>query len=470
MGRRFDPDRAHTINFIKNFVSLNLKYFYIQWAKCLSRIYNYTMKINFYIDNVNLDRFSFSNVDMGNPGVGGTEFVTIKIAKLLGEKIKDVVIQSPNKIRTPSNVRFEKVENVEEAIKLSATRKEILVLRMFIINYEHIVEMIKRNPNSKIMFWLHLTPTQKIISDLGRLNQVKAFVCVENNQRVRLIDYEKQHKLVTIPHPLDRQENFLKPANLIGVCYLGALVPQKGFHLLADVWPQISLKNPLVKLYVVGSPSLYGVTEKLGQFSIAEDYYEKRVFKKLSPQDKSVVFLGNLNYKERIKIFKKCSIGVVNPSGSTETFCLSAMEPVVSANKFGLKDSIVNNKTGILVRNNKQLKLAIEKLLEDSVLREKMAVTARNHVESKYEVTKIIELWLELLNNVASNQKIDFPSDLASIKIDSLQAYLGILNRIPRIVFNAKWPMLIELYARIRKVLFDLKALIGAKFGNYNII
>jgi len=434
------------------------------------------MKVNFYIDNVNLDGFDFSNVDMGNPGVGGTEFVTIKIAKLLGEKIKDVVIQSPGKIQTPSKVRFEKVDSVEEAIKLSAARGEILVLRMFIINYEHIVNIIKQNPKSKILFWLHLTPTQKIISDLGRLNQVKAFVCVENNQRVRLIDYEKQQKLVTIPHPLDRQENFLKPANLIGVCYLGALVPQKGFHLLADVWPQISLKNPLVKLYVVGSPSLYGVTEKLGQFSIAEDYYEKRVFKKLSPQDKSVVFLGNLNYKERIKIFKKCSIGVVNPSGSTETFCLSAMElqqhglPVVSANKFGLKDSIVNNKTGILVRNNKQLKLAIEKLLEDSVLREKMALTARNHVESKYEVTKIIELWLELLNNVTSNQKIDFPSDLTSIKFDSLQAYLGILNRIPRIVFNAKWPMLIELYAQIRKVLFNLKALIGAKFGNYNII
>jgi glycosyltransferase involved in cell wall biosynthesis len=415
------------------------------------------MTVNFYVDNVNLGGFNFSNVDMGNPGVGGTEFVTIKIAKLLSEKIKDVAIQSPSKIQTPSKVRFEKVESVEEAIKLSAARGEILVLRMFIINYKQIVNIIKQNPNSKILFWLHLTPTQKIISDLGRLNQVKAFVCVENNQRVRLIDYEKQQKLVTIPHPLDRQENFLKPANLIGVCYLGALVPQKGFHLLADVWPQISLKYPLAKLYVVGSPSLYGVTEKLGQYSIAEDYYEKRIFKILSPQDKSVVFLGNLNYKERIKIFKKCSIGVVNPSGSTETFCLSAMElqqhglPVVSANKFGLKDSIVNNKTGILVRSNKQLKLAIEKLLEDTVLRDKMALTARDHVESKYEVNNIIELWLQLLNNVASDQKIDVHSDLATIKFDSLQAYLGSLNRIPRIVFNAKWPMLIELYAQIRR-------------------
>ena len=434
------------------------------------------MKINFYIDNVNLDRFSFSNVDMGNPGVGGTEFVTIKIAKLLGEKIKDVVIQSPNKIRTPSNVRFEKVENVEEAIKLSATRKEILVLRMFIINYEHIVEMIKRNPNSKIMFWLHLTPTQKIISDLGRLNQVKAFVCVENNQRIRLIDYEQQQKLVTIPHPLDRQKNYRKAANSIGVCYLGALVPQKGFHQLADIWPQISSKNPHAKLYVVGSSSLYGVKEKLGEYSIAEDRYEKRVFKTLSPQDKSVVFLGNLNYEERIKIFKKCSIGVVNPSGSTETFCLSAMElqqhglPVVSANKFGLKDSIVNNKTGILVRNNKQLKLAIERLLEDDELREKMSLTARSHVESKYEISKIVELWLELLKSIANNQKTDFPSDLTNIRLNGLQAYLGILNRVPRIIFKSKWPMLIQLYAQIRNIFFNLRAAIGGKLSNYNII
>jgi glycosyltransferase involved in cell wall biosynthesis len=434
------------------------------------------MKVNFYIDNINLDGFDFSNVDMGNPGVGGTEFVTIKIAKLLGERIKDIVIQSPGKIQTPSNVRFERVENVEEAIKLSAMRKEILVLRMFMINYEQIVEMIKQNPNSKIMFWLHLTPTQKIISDLGRLNQVKAFVCVGNNQRIRLIDYEKQQKLVTIPHPLDRQENFLKATNSIAVCYLGALVPQKGFHQLADIWPQISLKNPLAKLYVVGSSSLYGVKERLGKYSIAEARYEKRVFKTLSPQDKSVVFLGNLNYEERVKIFKKCSIGVVNPSGATETFCLSAMElqqhglPVVSANKFGLKDSIVNNKTGILVRNNKQLKLAIEKLLADSVLREQMSLTARSHVESKYEITKIVELWLELLKNVSSNQKIDFPPDLISIRFDGLQAYLGILNRIPRIIFKSKWPMLIELYAQIRKILFNLKASIGSKLSNYNII
>ena len=435
-----------------------------------------SMKVNFYIDNLNLDGIDFTEVDMGNPGVGGTEFLTVKIAKLLSEEIEHVVIQSPGKIQTPSKVRFERVVSVEEAINLSAAKGEVLILRMFIKDYEHIVSIIKQNPNSRIVFWLHLTPTQKIISELGRLSQVKAFICVGNNQRVRLIDYENQRKLITIPHPLDRQKNFLKPTNSNGICYLGALVPQKGFHLLADVWPQISLKHPHVKLYVIGSPRLYGFTGNIRENSIPEGKYGKRIFKKLSPQDKSVVFLGNLNLKERIEIFRKCSIGVVNPSGSTETFCLSAMElqqyglPVISANKLGLKDTIANNKTGILIRNNKQLRLAIEKLLEDGVSREKMALSARNYVYSKYEVTKIIKLWLELINNVTSNQKIHFPSDLTVIRFDSLQAYLGFLNRIPRIILNGKWPMLIEIYAKMRKILFKSLALIGGKSDYYNII
>jgi glycosyltransferase involved in cell wall biosynthesis len=408
------------------------------------------MKVNYFIDNLQLSNFNFDRVDEGNPGVGGTEFVTIKISKLLAEVGIKTIIQSPVDIYTPSQVGYEKVESVYEAIALSHYRTELLILRLYVSDHKKILNSLKKYPKSKIVFWLHLTPTQEIITELGQLEQVIAFICVEHNQRIRLMDYENHFKLVTIPHPIDRNINSHRSDTAQDVCYLGSLVPQKGFHLLADVWSKVNSKHPNSNLYVIGSSALYGKQGSEGSFTVAEKVYEERIFRVLSPRNNSVVFMGNLNKEEREKVFKKCLVGVVNPSGATETFCLSAVElqcygiPVVSANKFGLKDTIVNKKTGLLTRNRFQLERAILKILRNDELRVRMSTNAVMHVTSKYGVGKVTTLWLTLLKAIESGSSTQFPRDLSQINSNSLRAIVGSINRCVRIISRGRWPMLIQ--------------------------
>jgi glycosyltransferase involved in cell wall biosynthesis len=421
------------------------------------------MKVNYFIDNLQLSNFNFDRVDEGNPGVGGTEFVTIKIAKLLADVGIKTIIQSPVSIFTPSTVGYEKVESVHKAIALSHYRTELLILRLYVSDHKKIFNSLKKYPKSKIVFWLHLTPTQEIITELGQLEQVIAFICVESNQRNRLIDYENHFKLVTIPHPIDRNINSNRSDTAQDVCFLGSLVPQKGFHLLADVWSKVNSKYPNSNLYVIGSSALYGKLGGEGNFSVAEKTYEERIFRVLSPRDNSVVFMGNLNKEEREKVFKKCLVGVVNPSGATETFCLSAVElqsygiPVVSANKFGLKDTIVNKETGLLTRNRFQLRRAILKILRDDKLRARMSTNAVRHVTSKYDIGKVTTLWLTLLRTIELGSKTQFPRDLSRINPKSLRAIVGSINRYVRIISRGRWPMLIQWGGYFRNSLMLLR-------------
>lgn len=425
------------------------------------------MKVNYFIDNLQLSGINFDLVDEGNPGVGGTEFVTIKIAKLLAETSVKTVVQSPINLLTPPLVGYEKVESVHEAIALSHDRSELLILRLYISDHKDVLNSLKKYPNSKIVFWLHLMPTQKIITELGQLKQVIAFICVENNQRVRLIDYENQLKLVTIPHPIDKNIDSQKSNTAQDVCFLGSLVPQKGFHLLADVWSQINSKYPNSKLYVIGSSELYGKQSCKGKFSIAEKTYEERIFRALSPQDESVVFLGNLNREEREAVFKKCLLGVVNPSGATETFCLSAVElqhygiPVVSANKFGLKDTIVHRETGLLVRNRFQLRQAILRLLRNNKLRAKMSTSAVVHVKSKYGISKVTTLWLNFLDAIEHGNSPQFSIDLSPRIPNSLYKSVGKINRYVRIISRGRWPMLIKWRSYCNKLLTFFRGIVS---------
>jgi glycosyltransferase involved in cell wall biosynthesis len=256
--------------------------------------------------------------------------------------------------------------------------------------------------------------------------------------------------LVTIPHPIDRNINSHRSDTAQDVCYLGSLVPQKGFHLLAVVWSKVNSKHPNSNLYVIGSSALYGKQGSEGSFTVAEKVYEERIFRVLSPRDNSVVFMGNLNKEEREKVFKKCLVGVVNPSGATETFCLSAVElqrygiPVVSANKFGLKDTVINKETGLLTRNRFQLRRAVLKILRDEKLRVKMSANAVKHVTSKYDVGKVTILWLTLLKTIELESKTQFHRDLSLTNPKSLRAIVGNINRQVRIISRGRWPMLIQ--------------------------
>ena len=61
--------------------------------------------------------------------------------------------------------------------------------------------------------------------------------------------------------------------------YLGSLVPQKGFHLLAKIWLKVVERVPNARLVVIGSGKLYDSNAQLGDWNIADKNYEDKYIK-----------------------------------------------------------------------------------------------------------------------------------------------------------------------------------------------
>ena len=92
-----------------------------------------------------------------------------------------------------------------------------------------------------------------------------------------------------------------------------------------------------------------------------------------------------------------------NPTGQTETFCLSAVEfeahkiPVVTYNGYGLLDTVLDGETGIRIKTASQLSEAIVQLIKNKKLNEKMGTAGRKFVNSTFTPEIIIPKWHWLL-------------------------------------------------------------------------
>lgn len=194
------------------------------------------------------------------------------------------------------------------------------------------------------------------------------------------------------------------------VCYMGSLVPEKGFHILARQWKYIIKKVPDAELYVLGSGNLYNNSLKLGKYGLAVDGYEKKFIKYLTVNGRimpSVHFLGIVG-AEKKDIIRSCKVGVPNPSAVTETFCICAVEMqaqgvvVCSRKKWGLLDTVDDGKTGFLSYSGRKLANNIIKILRDDELVYRMGKNGQSYV-LQFSGDNISEQWIQLLKDVDLN-------------------------------------------------------------------
>ena len=183
------------------------------------------------------------------------------------------------------------------------------------------------------------------------------------------------------------------------VVYVGSLVPYKGFHLLAQAWPQILKCVPDAELYVIGSGKLYNEKNSLGKWKLAESSYEELFMPYLvngSQIIPSVHFMGVMG-KSKEEILLKSRVGVPNPSGITETFCLSAVEMqmcgcrIATINYPGYLDTVKNGK---LYGRKESLAEVVASLLRST---ENHYESAMSYFENNFSFDSVSEKWEELL-------------------------------------------------------------------------
>lgn len=371
------------------------------------------MRLGIYLDNAKIDIEDFSSIEMGNPGIGGTEYEFIIFIRNIKKYLPDIeleVYQTKEMTFSDAVDRTIIVRNMEEAIRLASGHADIIVVRT-----ETDRSIPKATKDCKIITWSHNYFNGKIADDIASRKDIGANVFVGRQFYESYLDHDIIDKSTYIYNCMDffpLQEK-RKVEELEPICaYIGSLVPAKTFHVLAEAWPLVVKEIPEAKLWVIGSSGVYGLNSGLGDRGLAEKCYEERFVSSLNSVLDSVTFYGNVG-RDKYRILKHVKVGVINPSG-VETFGISAVDfssmeiPVISRNRYGVKDVVLQNKTGILINNPKVLAKSIVKLFKNNELNRTLGEAGRRYVTAEFCVENSMRKWAELLTLVYLGKSIPF--------------------------------------------------------------
>jgi len=191
---------------------------------------------------------------------------------------------------------------------------------------------------------------------------------------------------------------------------LSTSVPRrsKGIHNLLHAWNYIRQAIPTALLYVSGSPRMHDPNAVLGPTGVLDADLEAEFphFFRDHPSSTKragIELMGALPHREIFQKLKTAKVVVVNTNwtGSTETFCASAIEaqvagvPVVGAARGSLPEVVANGKTGLLVDREDPAALAeaIITLLKDESLRRRMGAAGPEWARTMADYEYIAKDW-----------------------------------------------------------------------------
>jgi glycosyltransferase involved in cell wall biosynthesis len=382
------------------------------------------MKIAFHLENEHVAEVDLRYPEKGNPGIGGSEYQTVWIANQLSKrygKLMEVSILAADICRLPAACKARHAGSLEEAAEQAAHD----CIDILIFNpggggaVAEKIAALESYPTVKGIAWSHnFLPAH----ELDLLEGSKSIAAVVNMGREQL-DFYRDHPvfykstfIFNSVGPADFDHSIPALTKSSRVVYLGSLVEEKGFGLLAEVWRKIVAQVPDAELHVVGSGRLYGRDNTLGCWGIAEPSFEAKFIPYLLDQKgsllPSVKFHGILGGAEKHDMLASAAVGVVNPSGISETFCTSAVEfqacrvPVVSARDWGLLDTVQHGRTGLLCRNKDELISNVVKLLKNVRLRNKLGEAAYAFAKAHFQVNYVAPEWYRLFVAVKEGRRL----------------------------------------------------------------
>lgn len=289
-------------------------------------------KIAFYINNPKLPNRDYRDLEKGNPGLPGSEYEFLLVSQLLDKRnngLKIYLLANFEGIFSHSQVL--KVTDLECCCKIC---KEMGIKTMVVDVKYFDREVMDKHPQLDYIIWAHNFMSIKQLTLFNELEYIKRIVCVGREVMELFRDHPVSWKTNYIYNIFPVQEKryyegMMKNDEGHNVVYMGCLIEEKGFHLLAKAWKQIVKQVPDAQLYVIGNGRLYDKDAPLGQYGQASPEYESMFMPYLTDDEgkvlDSVHFMGVMG-NEKYDIIRQCKVGIPNPSGQSETFCISALE------------------------------------------------------------------------------------------------------------------------------------------------
>lgn len=416
------------------------------------------MIIGIVVEDSGYSKMNFKNPEYGNPGVSGTVFEFLMLIRYLcmTSSDKEVEVFHFGDNVYPDKCQLVRCNSHNDVVQYAKKQDILLIVQNGLDDtfYEKLnIESIKT------ILWAHNYITGEDAECFSSMENVQRVVFVGREQYDHYVAHDIIKKSTYIYNMFDsKQKTYYRNKKLKPVVtYTGSLIPAKGFHMLAHVWKDVLKEVPEAQLNVLGSGKLYDRRAVLGKYEIAEENYESSFISSLLDESgailPSVRFWGVVG-EEKVDMYHETMVGVMNPTGTSETFGLSGVEmeacgiPIVTRKKYGLLDTVEDKKTGFLINNEKELLAAIVKLLKNKELNENMGNNAKNFVSARFSPNEIIKQWTQMFDDIESGKSAVYCKPDSNFEND--WKWLMILNRGCKKIFPA-FPSLIGYKARKRK-------------------
>lgn len=412
------------------------------------------MKIGFYLNLRHSRRWDWDEFISGDIGLSGTDSQTLQLVYNFAVNGHEVFFFSSQAAKTP----IERLKHIQvNALETAVIQAKKAELDLLVFCNRHDQETITgarkcETVNQPCVVWDHNGPWPEMADLFSSLKSVRRVVCVSVAQTDNVRDYPVFNKIDFVHNGIDW--DLLKnygpmERNPLGVCYLGALKPAKGFQHLAKAWPSVHKGFPEATLTVVGSAQLYDQNSELGPLGIAEPEFELSYIVPYlgdtieEAKSKGVTFLGLSSPRTLRSVIASSSIGVINPNCSrtelAECCSISSLEiqalgaAIVGGNIGGNKETVKNGRTGILINSEKELASALIKLLSNPDLSREMGKNGIKWVRDNFSRHLTVQRWSSLLEAVIRNEKPcppDFSWERASWKVATREG-IRQLRKVP---------------------------------------
>ena len=374
------------------------------------------MRIGFKINDATKKNLDLSNPIKGNPGIGGSEFAISMLSFMYAEYYPQNTVYILHNEK--SNIYSDQthpifVENDEFLDKI-LVENNIDILVMVNAIYDNDWYKRIKSANVKIVYIMANFMQLHHLKQYRNNEVVARIVFVGKEQYSWCIDDELINKSCIIGNIISNQHDVVRciDTKVPIVTYMGALVPQKGFHVLAKQWKRIVKKVPNAQLYVIGSGTLYSDVAILGKYGVASEEYENSFMPYLLDGSGEIIpsvhFMGNMG-QEKEEILLKTWVGVPNPTAETETFCNCAVEmegygiPIVTKAKNSFFDVTKKNYSSLLFYTQYGFYRKIIKLLKNAELNKKMGSNAQK-ISGQFTPENLIPKWKRVFDEVMEDK------------------------------------------------------------------
>lgn len=377
----------------------------------MTRIY-----IPIFADHLGSKTFS---LNQGNPGVGGTQFTSIRLALLLANACPDwkIILVNVDNISLEDQYPniIQKMSDSPEAFfqELRTYRDDIIIATVSILKKVNTRKLKKLEDN--IVCWSR-HPFDKSVKELNSKIKFKGVVCVGTYQFYSNTNIAKEVFYIQNPFifpKVAKTNKFITFENKeINIVYVGALVPAKGFLEVAKSWQSLKLISPDVKLHVVGSTNTYGKEPESNLIPTTSDF-AKKILRFIPEEDikkGKVIFYGNLG-EDKFQVIQTCDMAILNPTGVTEAFpaspleCMACGVPVIASNNYGMSDCM-RFFPELVVHSHKDIAKRVKWLISDPLRYKELQ--QRSIAVAKWfdsQTDQIVTRWIRLISSITSNSQ-----------------------------------------------------------------